>query len=125
MFSYIFSGFCRYLLQASDFRNRQRNKSRVSGPAANRFQSSAMGKFFSNVPAQIAGSWLTGFPARIRLNKIEATRLIVGYITRTVQQEVQTIFKKRESCSVMILPARRCPSRFPHKFEKRKTKIHM
>ena len=48
------------------------------------FQKNAMGKFFKKVPTQMAGSWLTGAPARITLKRIEATRLMAGHITATV-----------------------------------------
>lgn len=43
-----------------------------------------MGKFFRTVPAQMAGSRLTGIPAIIILNKIVATILMVGHITAMV-----------------------------------------
>ena len=55
-----------------------------NGAAANMFQKNAMGKFFRRVPAQIAGSRVTGAPARMTLNKMEATRLIVGHMMATV-----------------------------------------
>ena len=48
------------------------------------FQKNAMGKFFRTVPAQMAGSWLTGMPAIIMLNKIVAAILMVGHMTATV-----------------------------------------
>ena len=48
------------------------------------FQKNAMGKFLRRVPAQIAGSRVTGAPARMTLNKMEAARLIVGHMMATV-----------------------------------------
>ena len=63
-----------------------RNVRRLRGPAAKRFQSSAMGKFLMTVPTQMAGSCPTGLPARITLKSIDATMLIVGHMTSTVQQ---------------------------------------
>lgn len=56
----------------------------VNGAAANIFQKNAMGKFFKNVPAQIAGNCNGLSPARMTWNRIEATRLMVGHITATV-----------------------------------------
>lgn len=47
-------GDCVWFLKAA------LNSSLVKGPAANRFQSRAMGKFLIRVPAHMAGSWLTG-----------------------------------------------------------------
>lgn len=98
----------------------------VRGPAANRFQSSAMGKFFSSVPAQIAGSWLTGACPNMMLNSMVAARLMVGHITRTVHPDTISVIKNGLSVSgQMILPAIRCPSLFPHRFEKMKTSTHI
>lgn len=48
------------------------------------FQKNAIGKFFRTVPAQMAGSWLTGMPAIIILNKIAAAILMAGHITAMV-----------------------------------------
>lgn len=56
----------------------------VNGAAANIFQKNAIGKFFSTVPIQMAGSRETGMPAMIILNRIEAVRLIAGHMTATV-----------------------------------------
>ena len=67
------------------------NSSLVSGPAANRFQSSAMGKFFSSVPAQMAGSWLTGACPRIILNSMDAAKLMVGHIIKTVHPDIISV----------------------------------
>lgn len=57
----------------------------VRGAAAYIFHRSAMGKFLRTVPTHIAGSCVGLFPAKITLNKIEATILIVGHIMPTVQ----------------------------------------
>jgi hypothetical protein len=56
----------------------------VKGAAANIFHKNAIGKFLKRVPVQIAGSCDHGAPARIMLNRIEATMLIVGHMTATV-----------------------------------------
>lgn len=57
----------------------------ADGAAADRFQSSAIGKFIMIVQTQIAGSWTGDVSARITLNRTDAARLIVGHITSTVQ----------------------------------------
>ena len=57
-----------------------------------------MGKFFSTVPTQMAGSWLTGAPPSMMLNKIAATMLMVGHMISTVQEEIIRVMKKGLSC---------------------------
>ena len=99
---------------------------RVTGDAAKRFHSSAMGKFLISVPTQMPGSWLAGIPARMMLNRMLATRLIVGHMIRTVQQERMVPWTKALSRSGSIRRlARDAPPRVPHRFENRKTKIHL
>ena len=44
-----------------------------------------MGKFLMRVPTQMAGSCTGEAPASTTLNRMDATRLMVGHITRTVQ----------------------------------------
>lgn len=70
-----------------------RNISLVIGPAAKRFQSSAIGKFLSTVPTQIAGNCDTEAPPRTRLNNTLAAALMVGHIIKTVQQEIIIVIK--------------------------------
>lgn len=55
-----------------------------NGAAAKKFQRNAIGKFFNNVPTQMAGSCVMGAPAKAMLNKREAIRLIDGHMTATV-----------------------------------------
>ena len=60
------------------------NSHRVNGAAANMFQKKAMGKFLMIVPTQIAGSCVGGCLAKITLNRIDATMLMVGHMTPIV-----------------------------------------
>ena len=56
----------------------------VNGAAKNMFQKNAIGRFLITVPTQIAGRLIGLAWARMRLNKIEAIRLIVGHMIATV-----------------------------------------
>ena len=83
-----------------------RNSRRVTGPAAKRFHSSAIGKFFSTVPTQTANSSVTGARPGMTLNSSAAAMLIVGHITSTVQPDTISVMKNGLSCpGRMILPA--------------------
>ena len=61
-----------------------RNAQFVNGAAAKKFQKKAIGKFLITVPIQIAGRLDSEAPPRIKLNRIDAAKLIVGHITATV-----------------------------------------
>lgn len=78
------------------------------------------------VPTQIAGSCAEGMPPSTTLNRIDATRLMVGHITSTVQHDRATPCTRAPSLAGSTMRrARAAPPRVPHRLENSSTNSHM